>query len=98
MREQIARYIEQDVPYIDWSWYLWRAYKAMNEIEIYAEHSAWAACDDQRSSGRRSWPQLEWFVPSRHWFVQRHSDGSRTSNRIKTAPGGVIFNRLIRNF
>jgi hypothetical protein len=43
VREQIARYIEQDVPYIDWSWYLWRAaYHAINEIEIYAEHSAWA--------------------------------------------------------
>ena len=49
MREQIARYIEQDVPYIDWSWYLWRAaYHAINETEIYAEHSAGRLqCDNQ---------------------------------------------------
>ena len=36
-------YIEQDVPYIDWSWYLWRAYHTFNEIEICAEHTAWGA-------------------------------------------------------
>lgn len=43
MREQIARYLEQDIPYIDWGWYLWRAYYACNEVEIYGEHSAWGA-------------------------------------------------------
>ena len=43
MREQIARYIEQEVPYIDWSWYLRVAYHAHNQVEICAEHSSWGA-------------------------------------------------------
>jgi hypothetical protein len=43
VREQISRYIEQDVPYIDWSWYLWRAYHGGNEVEIHAQHRPWGS-------------------------------------------------------
>jgi hypothetical protein len=38
VREQVARYVEQDVPLIDWPWYLWRAYHTGNEVEIHAQH------------------------------------------------------------
>ena len=43
MREQIARYIEQDIPYIDWAWYLWHAYHGENEIEVEGILTAWGA-------------------------------------------------------